>query len=53
MSITNPKKISPNSKRYSLTFINKSNPLARSNINGTIDTVNDIQRPDLRINKDL
>ena len=53
MSVTYSQKIGSNSKGDSLTFINKGNSFTRSNVDGTINTVDDIKRSDLRINKNL
>ena len=53
MSITNPQQISGHSKGNSLTFINKSNPLTRSNVNGTVNTIDYVQWSDWWVDEDL
>ena len=53
MSIADPKQIGTNREGYSFAFVNKGDPLAGCDIDGAVDTVNNVQGPYLRIDKYL
>ena len=53
MSIADSQQIGTNCKGYSFAFIDKGNSLACCDVDRAVDAVDDIQRPNLRIDKYL
>ena len=51
MSIADPQQVGANCKGYPLTLVHEGDPFAGSDVNGTVDTVDNIERPHLGVDE--